>query len=121
VPVTVNGQVVGVYASGWSWSAYAYRLENALRSEVRSQLKSERDKLPLVYVYLVVDDAVYGAQVSPMVNAEAIRKLSPLAKTTELNVFTAALEIEGRDFGLAVRRVPSLGPNVAIAVLRSEI
>ena len=31
-----------------------------------------------------------------------------------------ALEIEGREFGLALRRVPALGPDVAIAVVRSE-
>jgi hypothetical protein len=120
VPVTSAGKVVGVYASGWSMSAYAYRLENALRSELRGRMKAEHDKLPLVYVYMVVEDSVYGAPVSPVVNAEAIRKLEPLKKVTGTAVFTAPLEIEGRDFGLAVRRSPSMGSNVAVAVLRSE-
>jgi hypothetical protein len=120
VPISAGGAVVGVYASGWSWTAYAYRLENALRSEVRSKLKTERDKEPLVYVYVVVDAAVYGAPVSPQVNADAIRKLAPLTKATGENVFSTSVEITGRDFGLAVKRAPSLGPNVAIAVIRSE-
>ncbi|MGC4070011.1 MAG: hypothetical protein QM784_36220 [Polyangiaceae bacterium] len=120
VPVKAGGRIVGIYASGWSMSAYAYRLENALRSELRGRIKDEHDKLPLVYVYLVVEDSVYGAPVSPVVNAEAIRKLEPLKKVTGTAVFTAPLEIEGRDFGLAVRRAPSMGANVAVAVLRSE-
>lgn len=120
VPVTLDGQAVAVYASGWSWSAYAYRLENALRSEVRSHLKSEKDKVPLVYVYLVVESGVFGAPVSPAVSAEAIRKLEPLQKTNGSTPFSTQLEITGRDFGLAVLRAPSLGKDVAVAVLRSE-
>ena len=35
-------------------------------------------------------------------------------------VVDAAQEIEGRDFGLALKRVPALGADVAIAVVRSE-
>jgi hypothetical protein len=35
-------------------------------------------------------------------------------------VVDIAQEIEGRDFGIALRRVPALGPDVAIAVVRSE-
>ncbi len=34
--------------------------------------------------------------------------------------WAAPLEIEGRSFGVAVRRVAELGPDVAIAALRSE-
>jgi hypothetical protein len=120
VPISEGGAVVGVYASGWSWTAYAYRLENALRSEIRSKLKNERDKEPLIYVYLIVENEVFGAPVSPQVNADAIRKLNPLTKVSGEAVFSTPLEITGRDFGLAVKRATSLGQNVAIAVLRSE-
>lgn len=120
VPVSVGSEVQGIYATGWSWSAYAYRLENALRSEFRTDLKDAKVKEPLIYVFVVVDDAVYGAPVSPRVSAEAIQKLSPLTKATGQTVFSLPLEITGREFGLAVLRAPSLGQNVAIAVLRSE-
>jgi hypothetical protein len=120
VPVSAGGNVVGVYASGWSWTAYAYRLENALRSEIRSKIKNVGDKEPLVYVYVIVDDAVYGAPVSPQVNADAIQKLAPLTKATEKNIYATPLEITGRSFGLAIQRAPSLGANVAIALLWSE-
>jgi len=114
-PVLVDGKPRGLYVTGWSWSAYAYRLENAARSVVRSESKE-----PLVYVYLVVGDAVYGAPTSPDVNANAIQEQKPLDKLQGDAPFTAELEITGRDFGLAVRAAPALGSDVAIAVLRSE-
>ena len=111
--MTVDGQVRGLYVTGWSWSAYAYRLENQLRSQVRSGL-GEGDKEPLVYVYMVVEKEVYGAPVSPDVNARAVK---------ERNFKTPAkleLEITGRAFGMAYAPAPAFGPDVGIAVLRSE-
>lgn len=119
-PVTVNGEVRGLYVAGWSWSAYAYRLEFHLRSKVRAQLADSKEKEPLVYVYVVADQRAYGAPVSPEVNAQAIEKLDPLAKIRAGGVFSTPIEITDRDFGLAVKAVPELGPKVAIAVLRSE-
>jgi hypothetical protein len=118
-PISVDGRVKGVYATGWSWSSYAYRLENAIRTQLRSGLK-EHDKLPLVYVFVVVDGAVYGAPVSPEVNMQEIAKLNVQSKLTGDQPFTAAIEITGREFGLAARAVPEFGPNVAVVVLRTE-
>lgn len=120
VPVGTAGAVDAVYASGWSWAAYAYRLQNALIADVRGKRKNDREKDPLMYVYIAVDDAVFGAPQAPEVNAEAIRGLAPLSKVSGDEVFAAPLEVTGRDFGLALRRAPRLGPNVAVAVLRSE-
>jgi hypothetical protein len=120
VPVALDGTTRAVYASGWSWSGYAYRLQNALLSDLRSKRKSELEKEPLVYVFVVVDDGVFGAPIAPEVNAEAIRKLGPLSRASGDAVFALAIEVTGRQFGLAVQRAPSLGPNVAVAVLRSE-
>jgi hypothetical protein len=114
-PIVVDGKPQGLYVTGWAWSAYAYRLENAARSAVRAESKE-----PLVYVYVVVADAVYGAPTSPDVNADAIREQKPLDKIQGDAVFSAEIEVTGRDFGLVVRRVPALGPDVALALLRSE-
>lgn len=117
-PIEVGGETKGLYVTGWSWSAYAYRLENALRSEVHSSLGSS-DKMPLVYVYVLVDKSVYGAPVSPQVNAKAIADRDPLAHL-QGGVYSAELEITDRDFGLAVKALPALGEHVGVAVLRSE-
>ena len=119
VPIRVGGEVVGAYVSGWSWSAYAYRLETALRSDVLSKTK-EVGKVPLLYVYVLVDGQAYGAPISPEVNGEAIVKQKPLTKASANAPFSMPLEIENRQFGLAVVPVEKLGKGVGIAVLRSE-
>jgi hypothetical protein len=118
-PIDVDGKARGLYVTGWSWSAYAYRLENALRGELRSAL-GEHDKLPLVYVFMVVDDAVYGAPMSPDVNIQEIKKLDVLSKAKGAEPFSAELDITGRAFGLAARELSEFGPKVALVVLRTE-
>jgi len=54
------------------------------------------------------------------VSGKAILKLNPLEKTKEGEVYATPLEITHRQFGVAIRKFPDLGPQVAIAVLRSE-
>jgi len=118
-PVQAGTEVKGLYVTGWSWAAYARRLEFALAANLRGALK-EGQKLPLVYVYLVVGKDVYGAPISPEVNAKAIAQLSPLANASATTPTSFELEIAGREFGLGVELAPDLGKDVAIAVLRSE-
>ncbi len=118
-PISLEGKTVGYFVSGWSWSSYAYRLENALRSEILQNTK-EGEKVPLIYVYVIAGDKAYGAPVSPEVSGKAILDLNPLEKTKEGQVFAAPLEITHRQFGVAVQKFPELGDNVAVAVLRSE-
>ena len=120
VPVTVDGAVKGAYFTGWSWSAYAYRLETSLRNDLKTVARDKQTKEPLAYVYVVVSDAVYGAPLAPEVNAQAIAKQNPLAKTAGDQTWSTIVEITGREFALAVRRAPDLGENIALAVLRSE-
>jgi len=119
-PVMKGAEVSGVYATGWSWSAYAYRLENQLRSTVKSEASAAGTREPLVYVYVVVDKEAYGAPISPEVNAKAVKDSGLLGRASGEGVVDAAQEIEGRDFGIALKRVPALGADVAIAVVRSE-
>ncbi len=119
-PVMKGTDVAGVYATGWSWSAYAYRLENQLRSIVKGEAAETSTREPLVYVYVVVDKEAYGAPISPDVNAKAVRDSGLMGRATGDGVVDTAQEIEGRDFGIALRRVPALGTDVAIAVVRSE-
>ncbi|MCC6664311.1 MAG: hypothetical protein IT375_11235 [Polyangiaceae bacterium] len=118
-PIQVGDKTRALYATGFSWSAYAYRLENSLRSSVRSSMPANK-KEPLIYVYVVVDKQVFGAPVSPEVNAQAIATGDPLAKAQGDAVFSSVIEITGRDFGLGIKRAPALGAEVAVAVLRSE-
>lgn len=114
-----EGAPVGLFVSGWSFSSYAYRLEMALRSDILGNTESGH-KVPLVYVYVIVGKQAYGTPISPVVNGEAIVKLAPLSKTTADEIWTTPLEIERRQFGLALRRLSELGDDVVLAVLRSE-
>jgi hypothetical protein len=119
MPVRQGETTRALYVTGWSWSAYAYRLENAARSAVRGSLTG-KESVPLIYAYVMVEDAVYGAPVAPEVNARAIRDLNLLGKLRPGEPYSAELEITGRGFGLGVELVAELGGRVAIAVLRSE-
>jgi hypothetical protein len=118
-PINVDGVAKGLYATGWSWSSYAYRLENSIRTQLRSGLK-EHDKLPLVYVFVVANGAVYAAPMSPDVSMKEIEKLKVLEQVKGEQPFIAELQITGREFGLAARALPDFGPNVALVVLRTE-
>lgn len=117
--VKQGASVRALYVTGWSWSAYAYRLENSVRSSARSAAESPQ-KEPLIYAFVLVDDHVYGAPVSPEVNAKAVRDKVPLGTLRENVPFTSELEITGRGFGLAAMLAPDFGGKVAVAVLRSE-
>ncbi len=120
-PVRVDGTTRGLYVTGWSWASYAYHLEFALRSKVRAELAKESNPHePLVYVFMIVGKAVYGAPVTPEVDATTIAGLDPLPKAKGTGTFTARLGITGRDYGVAVQRTPLLGADVGVAVLRSE-
>lgn len=120
-PVKIDGVTKGLYVTGWSWSSYAYHLEFAIRGKIRSELVNKREENePLLYVFVLVGSAAYGAPVSPDVSRTALAAADPLAKTKGEETFTDTIEITGRAYGLAVRRVPALGQGVGIAVLRSE-
>jgi hypothetical protein len=118
-PVVVDGAVKGLYAAGWSWSAYAYRLETKLRSALHSA-RQENEHEPLVYVYVMVEKDFFGAPVSPEVNARALAAQNLLGKASSAEPSSLELEITGRQFGVAFQRVPELGKDVGIVVLRSE-
>lgn len=117
-PIRVDAAVKGLYAAGWSWSAYAYRLENQLRSSIRSGL-DKGGKEPLVYVYVVVGKAVFGAPLSPVVNAEVVAAQNFMA-VPAADAVTREVEITEREFGIGFVRTPELGKDVGIAVVRSE-
>jgi hypothetical protein len=74
----------------------------------------------LYYVFLIDGSQVFGTRESPVVNAEAIQKLEPSGVVQGEETVARSIEITGRTFGLGLRRVPELGPEVLLAVLRSE-
>jgi hypothetical protein len=118
-PIGQGTAVRGLFVSGWSWAAYAYRLENAARSSARAATDKGR-KMPLIYAYVVVGPDVFGAPISPDVNVKAVKDLDLGRKVQAGSPFTMELELTGRAFGLAAARAPELGEGAIIALLRSE-
>jgi hypothetical protein len=118
-----EGKVRGAYATGWSMRRFAYHLEETLKHDMTTEAMRSGDKhvkLPLVYVFVIAGPKVYGAPVTPLVNSETLEKLDLASKTTGDAVFHQTLEIAGRGFGLAAKRAPKMGTDIAVAVLRSE-
>ncbi len=113
-----DGAVKGLYVSGWSWSSYAYRLENALKSWIDDEHQAEKE--PVVYAFVLVDGAVYGAPIAPEANIEAIAGLKLLEGLAVGATATRELELSGRAFGVVAQRVPALGEGVGVAILRTE-
>lgn len=115
-----EGKVLGAYVSGWSLKRYAYRLDHTLKSEITREASEGSGKVPLTYVFVFRGKKVYGAPITPAVNEEALENLD-LPAATENGVFHRQLEIAGRTFGIAARRVPKLGDDAGVALIRSEI
>ena len=118
-----QGTVRGIYASGWSMRRFAYHLEETLKHDITAEALKAGDKkvkLPLVYVFVLAGSKVYGAPITPLVNSETLEKLDLASKTAGDATFHQTIEITGRGFGLAARRAPRMGPDIGVAVLRSE-
>lgn len=110
------GKPKGLYVTGWAWTLYARRLEEALKSRLYDE---EKGKKPLFYVIVIAGDEAYGTGPTPQVNLDTIAKLEPLKNAVDGH-FQSELEITGREFGFAAQRADKLGPDVMVGVLRSE-
>jgi hypothetical protein len=119
-----QGVVKGIFASGWSLRRFAYHLEETLKHDLAMEslrAGESRTKQPLLYVFVLAGPKVYGAPVTPLLNAETLEKLGLGAKTENGAVFHQQIEITSRGYGLAARRAPKMGTDIGVAVLRSEI
>lgn len=118
--VGAEGSRSGLYAAGWSWSSYAYRLEWKARSDARERAAEKGRNAPLLYAFVVVGAAVYAAPVTPEVNRDLVRRQGLAERVAGTEPLVELLDTPGRVFALGARRVPELGPDVLVAVLRSE-
>jgi hypothetical protein len=116
-----NSVVRGMYATGWSFTRFAYHLEETLKHDFMDKALKGQFKIPLVYVFVFVGPKVYGAPVTPLVDAQALEALDLPSKTADGTTLHQRLEVAGRTYGLAAKRAPKLGQSAGVAVLRSEI
>jgi hypothetical protein len=117
-----DGTVGGLFVTGWSYRFFARHLEQALKTELTDQAKKAgtEGKLPIFYVAVFDKSGVYSAPLTPDVDEKAMAQADLVAKTSS-GAFQGTTTITDRAFGYAARRVPKLGEDTGIVVLRSEI
>ena len=116
-----DGQLKGAFVTGWSFRAYAFRVQEAGRRELIEVAKRDQLKTaPLIYAFVFKGGKAYGEKVTPDVNSEAVEKVDLMGKTSA-GAWSGTVEITGRTFGVAAQRVPDLAPDAGVAVLVSKI
>ena len=123
VPVKrADGSLEGVLVTGWTYRWFAYHLQETLRRDLQDALLRTGDtgKMPIVYVLLFDKAAVYGARGTPRIHEKTLGQMD-LASKTASGTADGSATIDGRLFGWAAARVPKLGPETGIVVVRSEI
>ncbi len=123
VPVKrADGTLEGVLVTGWTYRWFAYHLQETLRRDIQDALLRSGDtgKMPIVYVLLFDKAAVYGARGTPPIHEKTLGEMDLTSKTAG-GTTDGSATIDGRVFGWAAARVPKLGPETGIVVVRSEI
>jgi hypothetical protein len=115
-------KVSGLLLTGWTFRSFANHLQETLRHDLQEQLLKAKDtgKLPILYVSVFDATGVYSARMTPPVNDKALQDLDLVGKTAA-GATHGVISITERDFGYAAVRVPKLGADVGVAILRSEI
>lgn len=128
VPVKrADGSPLGMLVTGWTYRRFAYHLQVTLQRDLQDELmrKPDKGKMPIVYVCLFDAEHVYGAGAPgavpvPPANEKALEEVR-LHEKTASGPASSPLKLANRDFGWAAARLPSLGPDVGVVVLRSDL
>ncbi len=122
-----DGARSGLLVTGWTYRRFAYHLQVTVQREVQDALmrNNEKGKMPILYVCLFDAESVYcagapGAVAVPEVNEKALVQVGLHGKTAA-GPAASPLKITDREFGYAAARLPKLGSEVGVVVLRSEI
>ncbi len=117
-----DGTAGALLVTGWSYRYFARHLQSSLTSRLLDQAKAagNEGKLPVYYVAVFDPSGVYSAPLTPAVDEQALSGQDLEGKTAR-GGYQGTLTITDRDFGLAAVRTPALGPDLGVAVLRSEL
>lgn len=117
-----SGKLLGLFVTGWTYRRFAYHLQESLRTDLSEKIRKSGDngKLPVFYVGVFDRSGVYTAPRTPPVNEKALVD-ADLATKTASGPYQGTTSITDRTFGIGAIRVPKLGPDAGIVVLRSEL
>lgn len=121
-PIKSDGKTVGLYVTGWTYRMFSRHLQEVLKSKMAESLRASGDtgKLPIFYVGVFDKSGVYMAPLTPSVNEKALADVGVFDQTAS-GPAQGTVSITDRDFGWAAQRTPKLGPEVGVAILRSEL
>lgn len=117
-----SGKLLGLFVTGWAYRRFAYHLQESLRSDLAEKIRKAGDngKLPVSYVGVFDRSGVYMAPRTPPVNEKALVE-ADLATKTASGPYQGTTSITDRTFGIGAVRVPKLGAEAGVVVLRSEL
>jgi len=116
-----DGQVKGMFVTGWSYRRYVLQIEDAAKRELLEAAEREKKKrVPIMYVYIVKGGKAYGTPTTPEVNVKALEGLD-LSNKAQSAQWRGTIEITNRSFSIAAERVPELGEAAVLATVVSEI
>ena len=113
-----DGTVGGLLLTGWTYRRFAYHLQEQLRHDLEQ--KQQNGRLPVLYVMIFDKSGTYGAPQTPQVNEKMLADMDLVTKTAS-GPAEGTLTITDRDFGWVAERLPKLGADIGVAVLRSEL
>ena len=116
-----DGSAGAILVTGWSYRYFARHLAESLKTRLLDEAKAQgRDgKLPAYYVAVFDPSGVYSAPLTPSVDESALAKEGLVAKTAA-GPYEGTMSIADRGFGVAARRTAELGPEVGVALIRSD-
>jgi hypothetical protein len=119
VPIQKDGRTLGAFIGAASYPSLARRAER-LRAHQSQGVDGGMAYAPTVRVSLFWKDQVHSGSIQPELDPTRPRAATRRAELARARVFTRFLNVQSREFGLAVRRVPSLGEDAGVIVWRAE-
>lgn len=118
IPVEAGGSAALI--TGWSYRLFARHLQESLKREILEAARAGKGKEPLYYVGVFDETGVFMAPGTPQLDEDILAKEN-LVQKTQSGPFHAPITITDRAFGYAAARTPTMGNDVGVVVLRSEI
>jgi len=117
-----SGATGAVFVTGWTYRYFARHLQESLKDKLTDEAKKSGDegKIPVFYVAVFDKTGVYPAPLTPAVDEKALAEQSLVDKTAA-GAAQGTLAITDRAFGWAAARVPKLGADSGVVILRSEL
>jgi hypothetical protein len=119
-PVSRDGKVAGIFVTGWTYRSFARHLQENLKRDIAEKARRDDSKLPIIYVGVFDKNGVYMSPLTPKADEDFLAA-EQLVEKTQAGPKAAAVNITDRVFGYGAARVPKLGPDMGVVVLRSEI